>query len=63
MPVSCHFCRSYLKANKISKSEEKRKVEYGYNFESVLMLFTQSYQNQYILDENTTCQAGSFFEK
>ena len=27
-----HFRRSYLKANKVSKREETRKVEYAYNF-------------------------------
>jgi len=27
-----HFCRSYLKANKVSKNEETRKVEYAYHF-------------------------------
>ena len=30
--VSCHFCRSYLKANKFSKSKGTRKVEYAYHF-------------------------------
>ena len=29
--VSRHFCRSCLKTNKLSKSEETRKVEYAYN--------------------------------
>jgi len=52
--VSRHFRRSYLKANKVSKSEETRKVECV--FESVLTLFTQNYHNQSILDETTICQ-------
>jgi len=30
--VSHHFRRSYLKANKVNKSEATRKVEYAYNF-------------------------------
>jgi len=30
--VSRHFCRSYLKANKISRCNETRKVEDAYNF-------------------------------
>ena len=30
--VSRHFHRSYLKANKVSKSEGIRKVEYTYRF-------------------------------
>jgi len=30
--VSRHFHRSYLKANKLSKSEGTRKVKYAYNF-------------------------------
>ena len=30
--VSHHFCRSYLKANKVSKSEGTRKVAYAYYF-------------------------------
>jgi len=30
--VSRHFRRNYLKANKVSRSEETRKVEYAYNF-------------------------------
>ena len=30
--VSCHFHRSYLKANRVSKSEVTRKVEYAYHF-------------------------------
>jgi len=29
--VSRHFRRSYLKANRVSKSEETRRVEYAYN--------------------------------
>jgi len=32
-PVSLHFRRSYLKANKVSKSEGTNKVEYAYNFQ------------------------------
>jgi len=39
------FHRSYLQANKESKSEGIRKVEYAYHFWSVLMLFTKNYQN------------------
>jgi len=31
-PVSRHFRRSYLRANKVSKSEGTMKVEYAYNF-------------------------------
>ena len=38
-----HFRRSCLKANKLSRSEETRKVEYVYIFESMLMPFTQNY--------------------
>jgi len=30
--VSRHFCHSCLKANKVSKSERMRKVEYAYHF-------------------------------
>jgi len=30
--LSRHFCRSYLKSNKVSKSKGTRKVEYAYNF-------------------------------
>jgi len=30
--VSRHFRRSYLKANKVSKSEGIKKVEYAYHF-------------------------------
>jgi len=32
--------RSHLKENKVSRSEETRKVEYAYNSESVPMLFS-----------------------
>jgi len=39
-----HFHRSYLKANKVSKSEGTRKVE-RIIFKSVLMQFTKNYQN------------------
>jgi len=42
---SRHFRRSYLNANKVSKSEGTRKVECAYNFYSALMLFSQNYQN------------------
>jgi len=28
----CHFRRSYLKANKVSKSDGTRKVEHTYHF-------------------------------
>jgi len=41
-----HFHHSYLRANKVSKSGQTRKVEHAYHsFESVLMLFTKNYQN------------------
>jgi len=39
-----HFHCSYLKANKVSKSEGTRKVE-RIIFKSVLMQFTKNYQN------------------
>jgi len=32
LQVLRHFLCSYLIANKVSKSEEKMKVEYAYNF-------------------------------
>ena len=51
-----HFCRSYLKANKVSKSEATRKLNVRIIFESVLMLFIQNYQNQSMLVETTVCQ-------
>jgi len=38
---SRHFHRSYLKANKVSKSEGTRKVKYNIIFESVLTLSTE----------------------
>jgi len=40
-----HFHRSYLKANKVSKIESRKKVEDRVIFDSVLVLFTQNYQN------------------
>jgi len=40
-----HFRGSYLKANKVSKSEGTRKVENAYHFKSVQMLFAKNYQN------------------
>jgi len=40
-----HFRRSYLKANKVSKNEETRKVNKHIIFKSVLMLFTKNCQN------------------
>ena len=43
--VSHYFHRSYLKENKVSKSEGKRKLNKHIIFESVLMLLTKSYQN------------------
>jgi len=52
-PVLCYFHLSYLKANKVSKSE-------GFNmriiFKIVLTLFIQNYQNQSMLDKSTDCQ-------
>jgi len=43
--VSCPFCCSYLKANKTSKSEGTRKVEYPYHFWKYTDAVTQNYQN------------------
>jgi len=40
-----HFRRSYLKANKVSKSEGTKKVDHAYHFKSVLMLLTKHYRN------------------
>jgi len=54
--MSRHFCRSYLKANKVSKNEGTRKVEKRVIAESMLMLFTQNYQNQSMLVETAACQ-------
>jgi len=54
--VSCHFRRSYLKANKVSKSEGTNIIS-----ESVLMLFTKNYQNQSVLVETTVSQKWLVF--
>jgi len=43
--VSRPFHRSYLEANKISKSEGIKKLNMYIIFESVLVLFTKNYQN------------------
>jgi len=64
--VSGHFRRSYLKANKVSKSEETVKVESLYMHiisESVLMLFTQNYDNQSMINETTACQSWLIFKR
>jgi len=56
------FYRSYLKANTLSKSEGLKKVKYACHFESVLMLFTKTYQNYSMLVETTLlAKIGVFF--
>jgi len=59
--VQRHFHHSYLKANKVSKSEGHGELNMHIIFESVLMLFIQNYQNQSMLDENTACQSWLIF--
>ena len=53
----CHFCRSYLKTNKVSKNEEKQKVEYTYH----LMLSTKNYQISPHLLKLQLAKVGMFF--
>jgi len=60
--VSCHFHRSYLKANKISKSERIRKVEYACHFWKCADAVQQSDLNYYFMvAETTACQSWRVF--
>jgi len=61
--VSRRFRRSYLKANEVSKSEGRRKLEHRVHiiFKSMMMLFTKNYQNKSMLVETTTFQSWLFF--
>ena len=58
MLVLRHFRRSYVKANKV---KVQGRLNMRIIFESVLMLFTQNYHNQSMLDETIACQSRLVF--
>ena len=60
--VSRHFRRSYLKANKVSKSEGTKKVEYAYNFWKCADAVYSKLSKLVRLVETTACQSWCFFE-
>jgi len=53
------FCRTYLKANKVSKRQGKLNMHII--SESVRMLFTKNYRSQSTLVETTACQSWRVF--
>ena len=56
-----HFRRSYLEANKVSKNEKTRKVEYAIISESVLMPFTKIIKIGPRLLKLQLAKIGAFF--
>ena len=60
--VSRHFRRSYLKANKVSNSEETSTAEYAYNFWKWANAGYQKLSKSiYMLDETTACRSWLVF--
>jgi len=49
----CHFCHSYLKANKVSKNKGQAKLNMRIISKSLPMLLTKNYQNYHISSINS----------